>query len=80
MNEDELWRTTALIHVDNGHYYTVSRRSSDKEVWPNPFMLAWETNVSPSPDLNIEFSTGTAMRILERLGIQTMRVKLAVKI
>jgi hypothetical protein len=56
---DELWRTTALIYVNNGQYYTVSRRTPDKEVWPNPFMLAWETNVLTSPDLNIEFSTGS---------------------
>ena len=44
--------------LDNGQYYTVSRRTPDKEVWPNPFMLAWETNVPTSPNLNIEFSTG----------------------
>ena len=30
----ELWRTTALIYVDNGQYYTVSRRTPDKEIWP----------------------------------------------
>ena len=30
-----------------------------KGVRPNPFMLAWLTNVLTSPDLNIEFSTGS---------------------
>jgi hypothetical protein len=45
MKAEELWHTTALIYVDNGQYYTVSRRTPDKEVWPNPFMLAWVTNV-----------------------------------
>ena len=34
MNEDELWRTTALTYVDKGQHYTVSRRTPDKEVWP----------------------------------------------
>jgi hypothetical protein len=34
LNEDKLWRTTALIYVDNGKYYTVSRQTPDKEVWP----------------------------------------------
>ena len=34
MNTDELWPTTALIYVDNGQYYTVSRRTPEKEVWP----------------------------------------------
>ena len=32
-------------------------RAPDKGVRPNPFMLAWVTKVSTSPDLNIEFST-----------------------
>ena len=31
----------------------------DKEVRPDPLVLAWVTNVSTSPDLNIEFSTGS---------------------
>ena len=26
---------------------------------PNPFMLAWVTNVSTSPDLNVEFGTSS---------------------
>ena len=59
LKAEELWHTTALIYVANGQYYTVSRRTPDKEVWPNPFMLAWVTNVSTSPDLNIEFSTSS---------------------
>ena len=33
------------------------RRTPDKEVRPNPLVLAWVTNVSTSPDLYIEFST-----------------------
>ena len=65
MSADKLWRNTALIYVDNGQYYAVSWRTPDKEVWPNPFMLAWVTNVSTSPDLNIEFSTGST-RTLEQ--------------
>ena len=32
-------------------------RSPNKGVRPSPFMLAWVTNVSTSPDLYIEFST-----------------------
>ena len=31
------------------------RQSPHKEVGQNPFMLAWVTNLSTSPDLNIEF-------------------------
>ena len=32
-----------------------------RDLGQNPFMLAWVTNVSTSPDLNIEFiSTGSA--------------------
>jgi hypothetical protein len=42
-------------------------RTPDKEVWPNPFMLAWETNVSTSPDLNIEFSTSSNIEQTHRL-------------
>ena len=34
------------------------RRSPSEGVRPSPFMLAWVTNVSTSPDLYIEFSTG----------------------
>ena len=30
LNTNELWRTTALIYVDNGQYYTVSRRVTDQ--------------------------------------------------
>ena len=33
-------------------------RTPDKEVRPNSLVLAWVTNVSTSPDLYIEFSTG----------------------
>ena len=33
------------------------RRSPSEGVRPSPFMLAWVTNVSTSPDLYIEFST-----------------------
>ena len=33
------------------------RRTPDKEVRLNPFMLAWVTNMSTSPNLYIEFST-----------------------
>ena len=32
-------------------------RTPDKEVRPNPLVLAWVTNVWTSPDLYIEFST-----------------------
>ena len=39
LNADELWRTTALIYVDNGQYYTVSRRTPDKEVWPKIIII-----------------------------------------
>ena len=35
--------------------YIQPRWSPDNGVRPNPFMLAWVTNVSTSPDLNIEF-------------------------
>ena len=34
LNADELWRTTALIYVNNGQYYTVLRWTPDKEVRP----------------------------------------------
>ena len=34
------------------------RRSPSEWVRPSPFMLAWVTNVSTSPNLYIEFSTG----------------------
>ena len=43
MNADELWRTTALIYVDNEQYYTVSQRTPDKEVWPNPFRYFFDS-------------------------------------
>ena len=34
---DELWCTTALIYVNNGKYYTVSRQTLDKEVRTSPY-------------------------------------------
>jgi hypothetical protein len=43
----------ALLHsslsTTDNMYYTVSWRTPDKEVWPNPFMLAWVTNVLSDP-------------------------------
>ena len=35
LEADELRRTTALIYVNNGQYYTVLRQTPDKEVRPN---------------------------------------------
>ena len=35
LNADELWCTTALIYVNNGQYYAVSRQTPDKEARPN---------------------------------------------
>ena len=39
MKADELWGTTALIYVDKGQYYTVSRRTPNKEVRPSIMKL-----------------------------------------
>jgi hypothetical protein len=36
---EELWRTVALIYVDNGQYYTVSRQTPDKEKGQAPILL-----------------------------------------
>ena len=36
MNPNELWRTTALIYVNEGHYYTVSRQASDQGSYAKP--------------------------------------------
>ena len=33
---NELWRTIALIYVNNGQYYTVSRRASDQGSYAKP--------------------------------------------
>ena len=36
LNANELWRTTALVYVDNGQYYTLSRRASDQGSYTKP--------------------------------------------
>ena len=36
LNANKLWCTTALIYVDNGHYYTVSRWASDQGSYAKP--------------------------------------------
>ena len=36
---NELWCTTALIYVNNGQYYTVSRWTPYKEVRPSPYTV-----------------------------------------
>ena len=37
-----------------------TRRTPDKEIRPNPLVLAWVTNGSTNPKLHIEFSTITS--------------------
>ena len=36
LNANELWRTTSLIYVDNGQYYTLSRWASDQGSYTKP--------------------------------------------
>ena len=40
------------------------RRAPDKEARPNPFMLAWVTNVLTSPDLYMELVTNLVLELV----------------
>ena len=51
----KLVNPTSVFVFNRGGMYPP--RAPDKGVRPNPFVLAWVTNVSTSPDLIIEFST-----------------------